>query len=85
MNEDYSCHVKTEPLNEPNYYTWKRKAALVLSLDDLDEHIVDDLPTVRQALLKQTRMHRKAQVVIGISISDEHLDHVRSILYLRKK
>ena len=66
-------------MNDPNFHAWKQKIVLILSLKDLDEFIEDDPPTEKSELCKWTKSDRKARAIIGLSLSDEHLEHVRDV------
>ena len=48
-----------------------------MALKDLDDHIECERPVDKAELAKWERSDRKAQAVIGLSLSDEHLEHVR--------
>ena len=57
------------------------KIQLVLALKDVDQYIFDDIPedlsdSDRRAWL---RGDRKARAYIGLSLSDDHLEHVRDL------
>ena len=74
--EESSSNVRIEKLNDSNFHAWKRKIQLVLALRDLDDYIQSDRPTENDAKQKWDRGDRKAQAVIGLALSDEHLEHV---------
>ena len=71
-----SSTIKIEKLNDTNFYAWKRKIQLVLAFRDLDQYIDDDRPNDEIAQKTWDKGDRKAQAVIGLSLSDEHLEHV---------
>jgi len=71
---------RIEKLSDDNFHAWKQKIVLLLSLRDLDHYIEDDPPRDDSTdILTWTRGDRKARAVIGLSLSDEHLGHVRDV------
>ena len=68
--------MKIDKLTDSNYHAWKQKIVLLLSLKDLDEFIEENPPTDTTELAKWNRKDRKARAIIGLSLSDEHLEHV---------
>ena len=76
MDDSSSSSVRIEKLNDSNYHAWKRKIQLVLALRDLDEYIDSDRPAGEKEQKAWDRGDRKAQAVIGLALSDEHLEHV---------
>ena len=81
MDDQSAGSVRIEKLTDANYYVWKHKIQLVLALRDVDQHIFDDIPdelseSDRRAWL---RGDRKARAYIGLSLSDDHLEHVRGL------
>ena len=71
--------TKIEKLNDSNFHAWKQKIVLVLALKDLDDFIEEDPPTDTDELVKWNKRDRKARAIIGLSLSDEHLEHVRDV------
>lgn len=69
--------IKIEKLGEDNFHVWKQKVELLLALKDLDDHLESTRPTDDDELSAWKKKDAKARAVIGLSISDEHLDHVR--------
>ena len=74
--DETSSTVKIEKLNDTNFHAWKRKIQLVLALRDLDQYIDDERPTTESEQKAWDRGDRKAQAIIGLALSDEHLEHV---------
>ena len=72
--------VRIDKLTDANFYVWKQKIQLLLALRDVDQYIIegrvpsDEHPEERR---KWVRGDRKAKALIGLSLSDEHLEHVR--------
>lgn len=76
--DDKNSGFKIEKLNGSNYLAVKLEIELVLAIPELSEHLKnhpgplnnDDLPvwTKNDAIEKS---------IIGLSLSDEHLEHVR--------
>ncbi len=80
MADDLSSSAtKIEKLNDSNYHFWKQKIVLLLALKDLDDLIEEDPPTEKTEHATWTKKDRKARAVIGLSLSDEHLEHVRDM------
>ena len=74
--DESSGSVRIEKLNDSNFHAWKRKIQLLLAYRDLEDYIHDDRPMDEVSQTKWDRGDRKAQAVIGLSLSDEHLEHV---------
>ena len=71
--------MKIEKLNDTNFHAWKRKIQLVLALRDLDQYIDEDRPDDETRQSSWDKGDRKAQAIIGLSLSDEHLEHVADV------
>eukprot|EP00737_Agarophyton_chilense_P003002 gb/GEZJ01003471.1/.p1 GENE.gb/GEZJ01003471.1/~~gb/GEZJ01003471.1/.p1 ORF type:complete len:730 (-),score=111.20 gb/GEZJ01003471.1/:63-2252(-) len=69
--------VKIEKLVEDNFHVWKQKIELLLALKDLDGHLDSVRPTDEDELSTWKKKDAKARAIIGLTLSDEHLDHVR--------
>lgn len=87
MNESGSS-VKIEELFDSSYFAWKQKLALVLTLRGVENYIDDgqrslDNDPDGKFKDKWDRGCRKAQAIIGLSMSDEHLEHVRDATVAR--
>ncbi len=82
MNSEKSS-ANIEPLNTSNYHSWKIRVQHVLTLKDL-EHLLEDDPLQRTST-NQTefnqwkKLDKKAQAIIGLSLSDEMLENVRDV------
>lgn len=76
--------TKIEKLNDSNFHAWKQKIVLILALKDLDGFIEDDPPADKSELSKWVKNDRKARAIIGLSLSDEHLEHVRDVESAKK-
>jgi gag-polypeptide of LTR copia-type len=72
---------KIDKLNDKNYHTWKQKIELLLPFRDLDEVVFGDPPpdmaTDEEVAYAFKKLDEKAKAVIGLTLSDEHLEHVR--------
>jgi hypothetical protein len=70
-----------DKLNDKNYHTWKQKIELLLAFRDFDEVVFGDPPpdmaTDEEVAYAFKRLDAKAKAVIGLTLSDEHLEHVR--------
>ena len=79
MMDDVGTSTKIEKLHDSNFHAWKQKIVLVLALKDLDDFIESDPPADSEQLAKWMKSDRKARAIIGLSLSDEHLEHVRDV------
>ena len=79
MGDDFGNGTKIEKLNDSNFHAWKQKMVLILALKDLDEFIEKDPPSDKSELAKWEKNDRKARAIVGLSLSDEHLEHVREV------
>ena len=77
--ESDSSTTRVEKLTNINYHSWKQKIIHLLALQDLDECINEDPPVNADEATRRSwhRKDRKAQAIIGLSISDELLENVR--------
>ena len=79
MADDMGGSMKIDKLTDSNYHAWKQKIVLLLSLKYHDDLIEENPPTDTAELAKWKKKDRKACAVIGLSLSDEHLEHVRDV------
>lgn len=71
---------KIEKLGDSNFHVWKQKVELVLAFRELDDVVTDERPpTEVDELAKWKKRDAKAKAVIGLTLSDYHLDHVRGL------
>ena len=71
---------KIEKLSESNFHVWKQKVELILAFRELEDHISDSVsspPPNDLAYDSWVKADAKARAVIGLTLSDEHLEHVR--------
>ena len=71
--------VRIEKLTDTNFYIWKQKIQLLLALKDVDHHVFEtEPPGLPESDERKTwlRGDNKAKAIIGLSLSDEHLEHV---------
>ena len=65
---------KIEKLSDSNFHVWKQKVQLILSFRELDDHIADEpAPPPPDDSEKWSKDDAKAKAIIGLSISDDHL------------
>jgi hypothetical protein len=73
---------KIDKLNDNNYHTWKQNIELLLAFRDLDEVMFEAPPADMEINLEVAILFKKkdtkAKAVIGLTLSDDHLEHVRS-------
>jgi transposase InsO family protein len=69
---------KIEKLSESNFHVWKQKVELILAFRELDDHIGEHARSPSESALaeKWLKDDAKARAVIGLTLSDEHLEHV---------
>ena len=77
--DDRGGVARIDQLTDSNFHVLKQKVQLVLALRELDDYIVDDPPdqSDTDSFKSWSRADRKARALIGLSLSDEHLEHVR--------
>jgi hypothetical protein len=77
-----SVGFKIDKLSDNNYHTWKQKIELLLAFRDLDEVEFEDPPADMENNLEVATLCKKkdakAKAVIGLTLSDEHLELVRN-------
>ena len=78
MTDEIGGSTKIEK-HENNFYSWKQKIVFILALKDLDGFIEDKPPTDTDELAKWQKNERKTRAIIGLSLSDEHHEHVRDV------
>ena len=81
--ESESSTTKIEMLNNSNYHHWKIRIEHLLILKDLEDFLYDDPPSSETSTTAQVALWRKkdkkAQAVIGLSLSNELLENVRDV------
>ena len=60
-------------------HSWKVRIQCVLTLKDLEDFLVEYPPTATVEITASTKKDRKAQAIIGLSLSDELLENVREV------
>ncbi len=78
MESDMSG-FKIEKLSDSNYHVWKQKILHLLALKDLEYLIEDDPPADAADLSTWAKRDKKAQAVIGLSLSDQLLENLRDV------
>ncbi|CDF77556.1 Retrovirus-related Gag-Pol polyprotein [Chondrus crispus] len=79
MDDQSSGSVRIEKLTASNFYIWKQKIELLLALRDVDQYVFDDISETATSddRRKWIRGDAKAKAVIGLTLSDDYLQHVR--------
>lgn len=80
MEDQGSGSLRVEKLNDTNFYVWKQKIQLLLALKEVDHHIEETIDMNERDDDKHKQWIRgdnKAKAIIGLSLSNEHLEHVR--------
>lgn len=67
--------VKIESSSDYNFGPWKQGNLLILALFDLDQYIEEEGSDDYDYRKEWMGGDRKDRAVIGLSISDEHLEH----------
>ena len=74
-----SFSSKIEKLSENNFHAWKQKIKHLLALKDLSEFIEESSPSDDTDSATWKRKDRKAQAIIGLTLSDDILENVREV------
>lgn len=70
--------ITIEKLRDNNFHTWKKRIRFVLSFRELDDYLDDDSPaTTSNEYASWCKKDKKAQAIIGLSLSDDHLEQVQ--------
>ncbi|CDF33464.1 unnamed protein product [Chondrus crispus] len=79
MDDQSSGSVRIEKLTASNFYIWKQKIEVLLALRDVDQYVFDDISenATSDDRRKWIRGDAKAKAVIGLTLSDDYLQHVR--------
>ena len=75
--EGSSGMFKIEKLTESNYHVWRQKIELILAFREIDHLIEVGRPSEQVDSEKWTKDDAKARAIIGLTLSDEHLEHIR--------
>lgn len=68
---------RIDKVSDDKFHAWKQKIILLLSLKDLQKIIAPEpIPTNIEVLETWKKQDGKAMVLIGVSLSDNHLGHV---------
>ncbi len=77
---DVTGGIKLEKLNNTQFHAWKQKMHLVLSLQELEDFINVDLPTMdADNYRERCKNDRKAAAFIGVSLFNEHVEHAQGV------
>ncbi len=79
MDSD-STSTRIEKLNNINYHAWKIRIQHVLALKDLDDFLTEEPPkedAPKADVTAWNKKDKKAQAIIGLTLSDELLENVR--------
>ena len=83
--DDQLGWFKVVKLSDDNFHTWKQRIELVLAYRQLDEHIANDpLDESAENFSSWKRADARAKAIIGLSLSEEHLEHVREVRTARE-
>ena len=74
-----SFSSKIEKLGESNFHAWKQKIEHLLALKDLSDFIEESSPPDGADKAAWKKKDRKAQAVIGLTLSDDLLENVRDV------
>ena len=75
--------TRIEKLNNSNYFSWKIRIQHLLTLKDLENFLEDDPPSSEEpnngTIALWFKKDKKAQAVIGLSLSNDLLENVRDV------
>ena len=75
---DLLSSFKVVKLNDDNFHIWKQRIKLVLAYCNLDNQITNDPPSASRKNYKVwKKSDARARAIIGLSLSDEYVEHVR--------
>lgn len=79
MESTGSGMFKIDKLSESNFHVWKQKIQLILVFKELDTHIEDFSETRSESMgaATWTMDDAKAKALIGLTLGDDRLEHVR--------
>ncbi len=81
--ESSSSSSKIDKLNHSNYHFWKIRIQHVLTLKDLEDFLEEDPPLENEVrpdkISEWKKQDRKAQAIIGLTLSDDLLENVREV------
>ena len=75
---------KIEKLRDSNFHVWKQRVELLLAFRELDGVITKSAPSDEVELREWNKKDAKAKAVIGLTLNDDHLDHVRGVSSARE-
>ena len=76
--DDQLGSFKVVKLHDDNFHVWKEHIEWVLAYRELDDHITDEPPDESGEEFKTwKRSDARARAIIGLSLSDEYVNHVR--------
>ena len=74
----WMCASEWQKTDEDNFHTWKTRIQLVLSLKEVDSYISDHPPDRESDSYSDWRKgDLKAKALIGLTLSDSHLEQVQ--------
>lgn len=79
MDSEKFGSIKIDKLTDSNFHIWKQKIDLILTYREVDEVASQDNPhkSGTPEFKKWTQLDKQARALIGLSLSDEMLEHVR--------
>ena len=70
-----------DKLRGDNFHTWKARIQLVLALKEMDNHLTVYPPdSISDSYPGWHKSYQKARAIIGLTLSDEHLEQVQNSL-----
>ena len=74
---------KIEKLTNTNYHFWKIRIVHILTLKDLENYLEDEAPSPETSkpdeIARWKKGDKKAQAIIGLTLSDDLLENVREV------
>ena len=79
--ESETSTARIEQLDHSNYHFWKIRIEHLLILEDLESFLREDLPSSNDSAAVSVwhKKDKKAQVIIGLSLSNDLLENVRDV------
>ena len=77
--ESKNPSIQIDMLDDSNYHFWKIRIQHVLALKDLENFLEEDPPSDSAQLATWTKKDKKAQAIIGLTLSNDLLENVREV------
>lgn len=78
MESEHSSS-KIDKLDNSNYHFWKIRIQHILALKDLENFLEENPPSDSAKIAALTKKDKKAQAIIGLTLSNDLLENVRDV------